>query len=48
MPMAMETITTKAPKSGSRSSSAPVSSITPAIGRKPFLKSCMKAALRVV
>ena len=48
MPMAMEMMTTKAPKSGSRSSRAPASIITPAIGRKPFLKSCMKAALRVV
>jgi hypothetical protein len=48
MPMAIDTMTTKAPKSGSSSSRVPTSIITAAIGRKPFLKSCMKAILRVV
>ena len=48
MPMAIAAITTKAPKSGSRSSSAPTNSITANIGRKPRLKLCIRAALRTV
>ena len=48
MPMAMTVITAKAPKSGSRSSNPPVSSITTNIGRKPLRKLCISAALRTV
>jgi hypothetical protein len=40
MPMAMLMITTKAPKSGSRSSSPPTSVMTSAIGTKPRRKEC--------
>ena len=48
MPMAIAAITANAPKSGSRSSSAPTNSITANIGRKPRLKLCIHAALRTV
>ena len=48
IPMAIVTITTKAPKSGSRSNKPPVNSITPSIGKKPFLKLSINAALRTV
>ena len=44
----MAIITANAPKSGSRSSRKPISSMTISIGMKPFVKLCMKAALRTV
>ncbi len=47
-PMAMQAMTAKAPKSGSRSSSAPTNSITASIGRKPLRRLCIQAALRTV
>ena len=43
-----DAITTKPPKSGSRSSSHPTTSITASIGRRPFLKLCISADLRAV
>ena len=46
--MATDAITTKAPKSGSRSSSQPTTSITASIGSRPFLKLCISADLRAV
>ncbi len=46
--IAIVVTTTSAPKSGSRSSSAAMNVITANIGRKPFLKSSMKAAFRTV
>jgi hypothetical protein len=48
MPMAIEMITTKAPKSGSLSSRMPTATIAPAIGRKAFFRSCMCGILRTV
>ena len=48
MAIAIDAITTKAPKSGSRSSSHPTSSITPSSGSRPFLKLCISADLRAV
>ena len=48
MPMAIEVITTKAPKSGSRSSSQPTTSMTPSMGSRPRLKLCISADLRTV
>ena len=41
----MPTITTNAPKSGSRSSSPPTTSMTANIGRKPCRKLCMQRRL---
>ena len=38
MPIAISMITKNAPKSGWRSSRAPVNSITSSIGRKPFFR----------
>ena len=48
MPNAMTAITTKAPKSGSRSSSQATTSITPSIGSRPCLKLFSTACLRTV
>ena len=48
MPTAILTMTTKAPKSGSRSNRKPISSMTTAIGPKPFLKLPISANLRCV
>ena len=48
MPMAITVMTTNAPKSGSRSSSHPTTSITTNIGRNPLRKLSMCAALRAV
>ncbi|MNC85273.1 hypothetical protein D3C83_08640 [compost metagenome] len=48
MPMAITVITTKAPKSGSRSSSHPTPIITTNIGRKPLRKLAMCAAFLAV
>ena len=48
MPIAITVITAKAPKSGSRNSNPPTSSMTMNIGRKPFLRLCMSADLRTV
>ena len=43
MPMAMQVITTNAPKSGSRNSNQPTTSITDSMGSRPFLKLCIRA-----
>ena len=48
IPIATTVITANAPKSGSRSSRPPVSSMTKNIGMKPRFRLCMKAALRTV
>ena len=48
MAMAMAVMTTSAPKSGSRNSRNAASNMTDSKGKKPFLKLCMKAALRTV
>ncbi|KAG0765995.1 hypothetical protein G6F22_017920 [Rhizopus arrhizus] len=48
MPMAIATITMKAPKSGSSSSSMPTPASAKAIGRKPRANACMCSCLRTV
>ncbi len=48
MPMAMAQITTNAPKSGSRSSRPPTSSITASIGIRPCRRLPITALLRAV
>ena len=48
MPMAMQTITPKAPRSGSSSSKAPTRPIATIIGKKPFVSLCMYSCLRTV
>ena len=48
MPMAIEMMTTKAPKSGSLSSSMPTTAIAPNMGRKACLRSCITLILRTV
>jgi hypothetical protein len=48
MPMAMQTITPKAPRSGSSSSRPPTSPIATIIGRKPLVSLCMYSCLRTV
>ena len=48
MPKAVTATTTKAPKSGSRSSSQATASITPSIGSRPRLKFFSTACLRTV
>ena len=48
MPKAMTAITTRAPKSGSRSSSHDTSSITASIGSRPRWKLFSTACLRTV
>ena len=47
-PKVVTAITTRAPKSGSRSSSQDTSSITTSIGSRPFLKLFITACLRAV
>ncbi len=47
-PNAMVVMTTKAPKSGSRSSRKPTNRITVIIGRKPRLKLLIASSLRTV
>ncbi len=46
--MAIEMITTKAPKSGSFNSSMPTTAIAPNIGRKACLRSCITLIFRTV
>ena len=48
MPNVLTAITTRAPKSGSRSRSHETSSMTASIGSRPFLKLFITACLRAV
>ena len=48
MPMAMQTITPKAPRSGSSSSSRPTQLTAAAIGMNPLVSWCMYCCLRTV
>jgi hypothetical protein len=48
MPIAMQTITPKAPRSGSSSSSRPTKPTAAAIGMKPLVSLCMYCCLRTV
>lgn len=48
IPMAMQTITPKAPRSGSISSSRPTKLTASAIGMKPLVSLCMYSCLRTV
>lgn len=48
MPIAMQTITPNAPRSGSSSNSMPTKPTASAIGMKPLVSLCMYSCLRTV